>query len=83
MKRIALVAILAMIMLTMTSCATWGEISIKTKETYYAQLIMPDGTIVEGECTYLNRHSTGWMELYIDDVKYQMDQRRVVIWEGR
>lgn len=83
MKRIILITILAMIMLTMTGCATWGETSIKTKGTYYAQLIMPDGTIVEGKCTHLNRHSTGWIELYIDDVKYQTDQRRVVIWEER
>ena len=83
MKRIVLVTILMMIMLIMTGCAKLGETSVETKVTYYAQLIMPDGTIVEGECTYLNRHNTGWIELYIDDVKYQTDQRRVMIWEGR
>lgn len=81
MKRIVLVIILMVIMLIMTGCAKQTETSAETKVTYYAQLIMPDGTIVEGECTYLNRHSTGWMELYIDDVKYRTDQRHVVIWE--
>lgn len=83
LKRIVLVTILVMIVLIMTGCVKREDTSVETKVTCYAQLIMPDGTIVDGECTYLNRHSTGWMVLYIDNVKYSTDERRVVIWERR
>lgn len=83
MKRIVLVTIFIAIMLIMTGCAKQAETSVETKATYYAQLIMPDGTIVEGECTYLVRSSSGWMEIHIDGVKYSADERRVVIWKER
>lgn len=81
LKRIALVTILVMIMLIMTGCAKQAWTSTETKIACYAQLIMPDGTIVEGECTHSLRYSTGWMEIYIDGVKYFTDEWRAVIWE--
>ena len=83
MKRIVLVVILVAIALVLTGCVKRAETDAETKVTYYAQLIMPDGTIVEGECTYSSRYSSGWMEIYIDGVKYMVDERRVVIWKGR
>ena len=83
MKRIVLVAILVAIVLIMTGCVKTAETSVETKVICYAQLIMPDGTIVEGECTYLCRHSNGWMEIYIDGVEYLTDKWRAVIWKER
>lgn len=83
LKRIILVTILVMIMLIMTGCAKQAETSTETKVICYAQLIMPDGTIVEGKCTYLCRHNNGWMEIYIDGAEYLTDKWRVVTWEER
>ena len=83
MKRIVLVIIFVMIILIMTGCAKQAETSIEKKIIYYAQLIMPDGTIVEGECTYLCRHSNGWMEICIDGVEYLTDKWRAVTWKER
>ena len=83
MKRIVLVIILVMSMLIMTGCAKQAWTSTETKVACYAQLIMPDGTIIEGECTYLSRYSSGWMEIYIDGVEYLTDKWRVVTWKER
>lgn len=83
LKRIVLVIILMAITLIMTGCVKRPETDMETKTIYYAQLIMPDGTIVEGECTYLCRHSNGWIEIYIDGVEYLTDKWRVVTWKGQ
>lgn len=83
LKRIVLAIILVAIALIMTGCAKQAWTSTETKIVCYAQLIMPDGTIVEGECTYSCRYSNDWMEIHINDVKYFTNGWRVVIWKER
>ena len=82
MKRIVLVAILVAIMLIMTGCVKRAETSTETSISH-AQLIMPDGTIIEGVLTGSLRYDSGWMTVTIDGVKYWTNQWRVVMWEGR
>lgn len=82
MKRIVLVTILVAIALVLTGCVNRAETSTKTSITY-AQLIMPDGTIIEGVLTGSLRYGSGWMTVTIDDVKYWTNPWRIVMWEGR
>lgn len=82
MKRVVLVVILVAIVSVLTGCVNRAETSTKTSIAY-AQLIMPDGTIIEGVLTDSLRYSGEWMTVTIDGVKYWTNLWRVVMWEGR
>lgn len=47
----------------------------------YAMIIMPDGSIIKGECTAFTRISSGYAVVKIDDIKYYANEWRIVIWE--
>lgn len=49
--------------------------------TSYAMIIMPDGSIIKGECTSFTRISSGYAMIKIDGIKYYTNEWRIVIWE--
>ena len=79
MKRIFIMIVLVVVALVLTGCASRIDTAEKRKK--YAQLVMPDGTIVEGEFMGGERYSTGWCYYTIDGVTYWTDQLRLMIWE--
>ena len=50
------------------------------EEKLFAQLIMPDGSIISGECTRRVRISSGYMLVTIDGIEYQCNELRIVLW---
>ena len=82
MKRIITVVLLVTVALILTGCVSrtnTGKEDLKK----YIQLIMPDGTIVEGEYMGGYRYDNGWGYYIIDGVTYWTNQLRLVIWERR
>ena len=68
---------LVAVALVLTECTSHTGTTEKRKK--YAQLVMPDGTIVEGEYIDSSRYSNGWSFFIIDGVTYWTNQLRVVV----
>ena len=78
-KRIALAGLLILVILTFTAC---GELR-NNKITKYAQVILPNGTIIEGLYNDHELLSNGFIHIVIDGVGYWTHINRIVIWEEK
>ena len=47
----------------------------------YVMILMPDGTVVNGLCTYSLRISGNWIIVTVNDITYRLNDWRVVIKE--
>lgn len=80
MKKIIII-LLCVVMCTMLSGCTYKQESESSKSTTsYAMIIMPDGSIIQGECTAFTRISSGYAVVKINGVKYYANEWRIVIW---
>ena len=80
MKKIIII-LLCITMCIMLSGCTYKQESESSKSiTSYAMIIMPDGSIIQGECTACTRISSGYAVVKINGVKYYANEWRIVIW---
>lgn len=80
MKKIVLIFILILICLLITGCAPTNN---STANTDYGMgmIIMPDGSIIKGECSNFVRVSGNWAIITIDGVTYSTNDWRIVRWK--
>lgn len=55
----------------------------KQKPKQWAQIKMPDGSIVEGACSDFDFYNTGLVWVEIDGVTYRCSKERIVIVKER
>lgn len=80
MKKIILVALCVIFCIMLTGCTQVSKPEGSTTHTY-AMIIMPDGSIIKGECDALTRVSSGYAMIKIDGIKYYTNEWRIVVWE--
>lgn len=82
MKKIVLIFILILTCLLVTGCVSVNTFSKSTADTDYgmAMIIMPDGSIIKGECSNFSRISGNWAIVTIDGVTYAANDWRIVRW---
>ena len=80
MKKIIIIILCFMLCILLTGCTQVNKSENPTAYTY-AMIIMPDGSIIEGECSAFTRMSSGYAMAKIDGVKYYTNEWRVVLWK--
>ena len=80
MKKIVLIALCVIFCIMLTGCTQVSKPEGSTTRTY-AMLIMPDGSIIEGECSTFTRISSGYALAKINGIRYYMNEWRIVLWE--
>ena len=78
MKRIILIFILIFTCLLITGCASTNN---STEGIEMGMIIMPDGSIIKGECSNFIRISSNWAIITIEGVKYAANDWRIVRWK--
>lgn len=85
MKKIIIILLCIVMCFILSGCVARiykpEQESESSNSTTYAMIIMPDGSIIKGECTAFTRGSTGYGMVKIDGVKYYTNEWRIVIWE--
>ena len=86
MKKIIIILLCIVICIMLSGCTI--RVSKQEQESEssnstvsYAMIIMPDGSIVKGECAAFTRISSGYAMVKIDGIKYYTNEWRIVIWE--
>ncbi len=80
MKRIIAIILCFMLCILLAGCTQVSKSENSTIHSY-AMIIMPNGSIIEGECIAFTRISSGYAMVKIDGVKYYTNEWRIVIWE--
>lgn len=80
MKKIIIIILCFMLCILLTGCTQVNKSENPTTYTY-AMIIMPNGSIIEGECSAFTRMSSGYAMAKIDGVKYYTNEWRVVLWK--
>ena len=80
MKKIIAIILCFMVCILLAGCTRVSKPESSTTHTY-AMIIMPDGSIIEGECSTFTRVSSGFALAKIDGVKYYINEWRIVLWE--
>ena len=52
-----------------------------TSNVWTAQIILPDGVIVTGECTEYTSYSNDYVTITIDGIQYYTSIQRVTLWK--
>lgn len=82
MKKIIVIMLCLMLCILLTGCTQVSVSKPEGSTTYTnAMIIMPDGSIIQGECTAFTRISNGYAMVKIDGVKYYTNEWRIVLWE--
>jgi len=83
MKKIILIFILIFTCLLITGCASTNTSVETTTGTNYgmSMIIMPDGSIIKGECSNFSLISGNWAMVTIDGVTYTANNWRIVRWK--
>lgn len=85
MKKVILIILLISMLFIMVGCNDntivdeTPEIN-KISSNKYAMIIMPDGSIIQGECSGYDRGLHGMVYVTINDIEYRAIEWRVVIW---
>jgi hypothetical protein len=79
MKKIILIVILIFTCLLIAGCAS-TKTSMNT-DYGMGMIIMPDGSIIKGECSNFQRISGNWALVTIDGVTYAASDWRIVRWK--
>ena len=82
MKKIIIILLCIIMCVILSGCTTRVSKTESSSTVSYAMIIMPDGSIIQGECTAFTRGSTGYTMTKIDGVKYYTNEWRIVIWEN-
>lgn len=80
MKKIIVIILCLMLCILLAGCTRVSKPEWSTTYTY-AMIIMPDGSIIQGECETFTRLSSGYAMAKIDGVKYYINEWRIVLWE--
>ena len=80
MKKIILIFILIFTCILITGCASTNKSTTGT-EYGTGMIIMPDGSIIKGECSNFIRISGNWAIITIDGVTYSANDWRIVRWK--
>lgn len=81
MKKIIIILLCIVMCAILSGCTQVYKSEQENSATSYAMIIMPDGSIIRGECTAFTRISSGYAMIKIDGVKYYANEWRIVIWE--
>lgn len=83
MKKIILIFILIFTCLLMIGCVSVNTSDKSTTDTDYGMgmIIMPDGSIIKGECSNFCRISGAWALVTINGVTYAASDWRIVRWK--
>ncbi len=80
MKKIIVIILCFMLCILLTGCTQASRPEGSTIHTY-AMIIMPNGSIIKGECSTFTRISSGYAMAKIDGIKYYINEWRIVLWE--
>lgn len=80
MKKIIAIILGFMLCVLLAGCTQVSKPEGSTTHTY-AMIVMPDGSIIEDECSTFKRISSGFAFVRIDGIKYYINEWRVVFWE--
>ena len=80
MKKIIVIILCLMLCVLLAGCTQVSKLEDSTIHTY-AMIIMPDGSIIKGECSTFTRFSSGYAMAKIDGIKYYINEWRIVLWE--
>lgn len=80
MKRIIAIILCFILCILLAGCNQVSKPEGSTTHTY-AMIIMPDGSIIKGECSTFTRISSNYAMAKIDGVKYYLNEWRIVLWE--
>ncbi len=81
MKKIIIITLCILFCFALTGCAIQISKSESSSAIRHAMIIMPDGSIIQGECTEFTRVSSGYAVVKINDINYYTNEWRIVIWE--
>ena len=82
MKRIVAIILCFMLCVLLTGCTQVNKPENSTIHTYtYAMIVMPDGSIIKGECSAFTRLSSGFAMIKIDGIKYYTTEWHIVLWQ--
>ena len=82
-KKITLIFCLLFTLFLLSSCTepTVEKTAELMNSQSQAMILLPDGSVVKGTCTFRVRHSGNWITLIIDGMKYRVNDWRVAIIE--
>lgn len=80
MKKIIIIVLCIVMCVILSGCTYKQESESSKSTTSYAMIIMPDGSIIQGECTAFTRISSGYAVVKINGIKYYANEWRIVIW---
>lgn len=83
MKKIVIITLCILLCFLLTGCNPQVSKPESSPITSYAMIIMPDGSIIKGECTAFTRISSGYAVVKIDGITYYTNEWRLVIWENQ
>lgn len=82
MKKIIAIILCFMLCILLTGCTQVNKPENSTTRTYtYAMIVMPDGSIIKGECSAFTRISSGFAMITIDGVKYYTHEWHIILWQ--
>lgn len=83
MKKIIIILLCIVMCIILSGCTMRQVYKLESdSSTTYAMIIMPDGSIVKGECTAFTRISSEYAMVKINDIKFYTNEWRIVIWEN-
>ena len=78
-KKVFIAFIIAGMLFLLAGCVNVGTTTNEEPEHYRAILLLPDGTVVSGECEKYTRISRGWMYIKINGVEYMANEWRITM----
>jgi hypothetical protein len=83
MKKIIVIILCFILCILLAGCTPVSVSKLEGSTTYTnAMIIMPDGSIIKGECESFIRISSSYAMVKIDGVKYYTNEWRIVLWEN-
>ena len=81
MKKIILIFILIFTCILITGCVSVNTSTKSNADYGMGMIIMPNGSIIKGECSNFCRISGNWAIITIDGVTYSANDWRIVRWK--
>jgi hypothetical protein len=70
-----------MLCVLLSGCTQVSKSENSTIAHTYAMIVMPDGSIIKGECSTFTRVSCGYAIARVNGIKYYLNEWRIVLWE--
>ena len=81
MKKIIIIILCFMLCVLLSGCTQVSKSENSTITHTYAMIVMPDGSIIKGECSTFTRVSSGYAMARVNGIKYYLNEWRIVLWE--